>query len=246
MSIVYLTTTNLDLTEGRGTNRPCLISAQLAGAIEQSERLGVMGTSSSVSIYEFDTAIDEPVDPGSNHSLYSSRKKVVGGYVDGTGWHRWGLIPDHIERLTQEEQTRLDVIRKQLGDDLPSRAEEPPVNDRAPRSRTALLVWSEYPASIATRTTRTGQIISIHCVSPRDVGYVNAHVDSLIKEIRKNGHEGTIYATWVEMGVPFRLRAEEADHIDDSLGQDEENREAARKTALLEEYTALARKAGIL
>lgn len=242
MAVVYLTTTNLDLTEGRGTNRPCLISAHLPAAIVQSEKLGVMGTSSGVSIYEFDTDIDEPVDPDSNHSLYPSRKRVAGGYVDGTGWHRWGLIPERIERLTRDEQTRLEALRKSLGDDLPHR-DEPGMNPRAPRVRSVLVIWSKFPASVAMTKTTTGQIIAIRCL-PKNQDNGERWAKSVIAEVRGSGYEGAIYATWLEVGKTFRLNAEEADYIDSPAPAS--GAEQIQREALLEEYTALARKAGIL
>lgn len=80
----YLTFTNIDLVEGRGSERPCALHVNLGSALAYGKTAGVGGTHSGVSTVSILGNLDGPITTG---------KQVIGAYLDGLRSWKWGSPP---------------------------------------------------------------------------------------------------------------------------------------------------------
>lgn len=243
MSEIFVTTTNIDLTEGRGSVRPLVIHSTVENAYDHGKHAGVMGTSSGVTTYRVDPERDLP-DSALLHGTLRDLDQVIGYFRTGVSTQRWGIIPERVEKLSDEEKARLKTLAALLGDRVPK--PEPVAVTK--EQRAIAVVWSGFYGSIADHRTKTPvpQIIGFASLVQEfedviadmdEVSAVIAHARLVNPSLRQ------AHVTIVEFGEDFTLSERTADWSEpegfDAVAKPDQQE-------LLAEYTALSRKAGLL
>lgn len=227
----YLTFTNLDLTEGRGSDRPCALHHHLGSALAFGKTAGVMGTHSGVTTTAVLGDLDGAIVTG---------RRVIGPYLDGLRQWKWGITPHQVAELSEEEKARLEQLQKQLGDITPQPV-EPTARDEAGAIG---VIWHRAPASIALTSVETEKIVGFIRVIVFSTGEELSDPEPRVAAIREaNPDAPRMYVNVVDFGVPFRLKETDAVWSEPVSASELPPEERA---ALVDEYTALARKAGIL
>lgn len=231
MSDILVTTTNLDLTEGRGTAKPIVVHRHVGNAEKHGRRAGVMGTHSGVSVRE--ARIGGLVSRyAALHGTLNDLAEVIGHYRDGIGYPRWGIIPAKIEKLTEDEKKRLNALTILIGE-IPDK----PRRKTPAENGGVIAVWAGFHGSVAGKKTREAV--------PQILGFINDinDVEEIVRQAREiNPNISQIHATYVNYGKPFTLSAETAEWSEkvgiEALPEPDQ-------AALIAEYEALMRKAGI-
>lgn len=244
MSIVYVVSENLETTEYRGTSRPQLVTASLGNAYQYAKNFGY---GKQESVYEIDTDTT-PNEAEAKHGSYWYRNKVVGHHRNGVG-AQWGVIPDGFEELTDTEKQRLETLRRALGKDLPVGDE--PQETELTNSHQYAVLWAPYDGSIAARRVKdVPQIIGIRdiCLDTTNdiaIEHTRSWARNVIEQVRElNPNLGRCGYTVVADSVPFRLSYDTATWLEPNNAGTESPEED--RQALLDEYTDLAKRAGIL
>lgn len=243
MSDIFVTTTNLDLTEGRGSVRPLVIHSTVENAYVHGKTAGVMGTPSGVMTHRVDPERDLPRS-AILHGTLRDLPVVVGYFRNGLGTQSWGIVPERIEKLSDDEKARLKALDAILGD----RVSQPEPVTVTKEQRAIAVVWSGFYGSIADHRTKTPvpQIVGFASLVQEfedviadmdEVNAVIAHARLVNPSLRQ------AHVTIVEFGEDFTLSERTADW------SEPEGFDAVAKpdqSALLAEYEALSRKAGLL
>lgn len=227
----YLTFTNLDLTEGRGSDRPCALHQHLGSALAFGKTAGVMGTHSGVTTTAVLGDLDGQITLG---------RRVIGPYLDGLRQWKWGITPHQVSELTEDEKARLAQLLKQLGEIAPQPV-EPPARDE---SGAIGVIWHRAPASLGAQPAETEKIVGFIRVIVFSTGEELSDPEPRVEAIRAAMPDAPrMYVNVVDFGVPFRLHEKDAVWSEPVSASEMPEEERA---ALVDEYTALARKAGIL
>lgn len=229
----YLTFTNIDLAEGRGSDRPCAVHAHLGSALAFGRTAGVGGGSTGVSSYAVVGDLDGPLTTG---------KQVIGAYLDGLRTWRWGVTPSQVTELSEGEKARLQQLLKQLGDLAPQPVEPPAQEEQGMVG----LIWHRVPATIAGAPADSERVVGFVRIVATGDGRQLALSDpeprvNLIR--RAHPDIPRLYVSAVDFGVPFVLKESEAawaEPVNASEMSEEE------RLQLIAEFTELARRAGLL
>lgn len=228
----YLTFTNLDLVDGRGSERPCAIHAHLGSALAFGKTAGVGGTSNGVSTVAVLGDLDGVITTG---------KQVIGRYLDGLRSWRWGLIPEQRTELTEAEKHRLQQLLKQLGSFAPQPAEPVPQDEAGMVG----VIWHRFPGTVKGQPVDSERIVGfVRIVSSERGQLALSDPEPRVTAVR-SAHPDVprLYVSAVEFGEPFILTESEAAWAEPVGAADLPE---AERTALIEEFTELARKAGLL
>lgn len=232
-STAYLTFTNVDLVEGRGSDRPCAIHSHLGSALAFGRTAGVGGSSTGVTTVSILGDLDGPITTG---------KQVIGAYLDGLRTWRWGVTPSQVTELDEAEKARLQQLLKQLGDLAPQPVEPPPQEEAGMVG----VIWHRIPGTLAGAPADTERIVGFVRIVSTDDGRQLALSDpepraSAIRSAHPDAPR--LFVTAVDFGVPFALRENEAAWAEpvsaSEMGEEE-------RLALIAEFTDLARRAGLL
>lgn len=243
MRDIFVTTTNIDRTEGRGSVRPIAIHTSVENAFVNGKTAGVMGTASGVSVYRINPERELP-DSALLHGTLRDLPVVVGYFRNGLDTQSWGIVPERIEKLSGDEKARHEKLSAILGDRAPKPA--PVVVTK--ESGSIAVIWSGFYGSIADHHTSTPipQIIGFSSLVQEfeDVVIDADEVRDVISHARRvNPSLRQVHVTIVEFGKEFTLSESDSDWDEDT---NEVPSGDPDQSALLAEYEALSRKAGLL
>lgn len=229
----YLTFTNIDLAEGRGSDRPCALHTHLGSALAFGKTAGVGGSNNGVSTVSILGDLDGPLTTG---------KQVIGAYLDGLRAWKWGITPSQVTELSEGEKARLQQLMKQLGDLAPTPAEPVPQDEAGMVG----VLWHRIPATVNGAPAESERIVGFVRIISTDNGRQLALADpepraAAVRAIHPDAPR--LYVNVVDFGEPFILTESDAAWAEPVSASEMPEEERA---ALIDEYAELARKAGLL
>lgn len=210
-----------------GVDHPIAFHQHLGSALEHGRTAGVNGTHTGVRVIEVLNPLDGQITYG---------RRVIDRYLDGLRTWSWGVLPESVSELTEEEKDRLDTLRKQLGDLAPT------PNIPAPVEETGRLatIWHR-PQTTGGAATIVGFVRLIRFA---DGAATLSEPEPRIAKLREDHPEiPRMHVTELAFGETFTLTEDHATWSE-PVGITEMSE--ADRQAVIDEYTALARKAGLL